>query len=166
MAFKLGMTVDLCMAYMLMLVSMTLTLMQGHSWSAKVKISFDLSWQLSIRVGTTVGLFFLTWPWLSKCLLGLTTLFNLLQWSVANIVSNGATLIWPLQLTGNKKNENTQEGIKSQVSIKWPMKWPIIFTYSTPVSRSQCHQKCQKYITSITCVWQSWEIIDIFLDFS
>ena len=34
MAFKLGMAVDLCMAYiiyMLMLTSMTLTLMQGHS---------------------------------------------------------------------------------------------------------------------------------------
>ena len=30
MAFELGMTVDLCMAYMLILVSMTLTLMQGH----------------------------------------------------------------------------------------------------------------------------------------
>ena len=31
------MTVDLCMASMLMLVSMTLTLMQGHSDSAKAK---------------------------------------------------------------------------------------------------------------------------------
>ena len=36
MAFKLGMTVDLCiMGYMLMLVTMTLTLAQGHSGSAK-----------------------------------------------------------------------------------------------------------------------------------
>ena len=35
MAFKLGMTVDLGMAYMLMLVLMTLTLMQGHSGSVK-----------------------------------------------------------------------------------------------------------------------------------
>ena len=34
MAFKLGMTVDWCMAY---LISMTLTLMQGDSGSAKVK---------------------------------------------------------------------------------------------------------------------------------
>ena len=33
--FKLGMTVDLYMAYMLMLVSMTLTLIQGHSGSAE-----------------------------------------------------------------------------------------------------------------------------------
>ena len=31
------MTVDLCMAYMLMLVSMSLTLMQGHSGSTKPK---------------------------------------------------------------------------------------------------------------------------------
>ena len=31
MAFKLGMKVDLCMGYILMVVSMTLTLMQGHS---------------------------------------------------------------------------------------------------------------------------------------
>ena len=33
-ASKLGMTVDLCMAYMFMFVSMTMTLMQGHSGSA------------------------------------------------------------------------------------------------------------------------------------
>ena len=31
MEFKLGMTVDVCMAYMPMLVSVILTLMQGHS---------------------------------------------------------------------------------------------------------------------------------------
>ena len=31
MALKLGMKVDLCMALILMLLSMTLTLMQGHS---------------------------------------------------------------------------------------------------------------------------------------
>ena len=37
MAFKHGMTVHLCMAYVLMLVSMTLTLMQGHSRSAKAQ---------------------------------------------------------------------------------------------------------------------------------
>ena len=35
MASNLGVTVDLCMVYMLMLVSMTL--MQGHSGSAKAK---------------------------------------------------------------------------------------------------------------------------------
>ena len=39
MAFTRGMTVDLGMAYMLMLVSMTLILMQGHSGSAKAKQS-------------------------------------------------------------------------------------------------------------------------------
>ena len=38
MALKLGMTVDLCMAYMLMLVSTTLTLMQGYSGSAEETI--------------------------------------------------------------------------------------------------------------------------------
>ena len=37
MAFKPGMTVDICMAYMLMDVSMTLTLMQGHIGQAKAK---------------------------------------------------------------------------------------------------------------------------------
>ena len=36
-AFKPGMTVDLLTPYMLILVSMTLTLMQGHSGSAKAK---------------------------------------------------------------------------------------------------------------------------------
>ena len=33
-----GMTVDLCVVYLVMLVSMTLTLMQGHSESAKANI--------------------------------------------------------------------------------------------------------------------------------
>ena len=37
MAFKLSMTVDLYMAYMFMLVSVTLTLMPGHSESAEAK---------------------------------------------------------------------------------------------------------------------------------
>ena len=41
MAFTLDMTVDLCMAYMLMLVSTTLTLMQGHSGSANAKNLID-----------------------------------------------------------------------------------------------------------------------------
>ena len=44
MAFKLGMTVDLCMAYVLILVLMTLTLMQGHSGLAKAK---NQHWMLS-----------------------------------------------------------------------------------------------------------------------
>ena len=35
MAFKLGMTVDVCMASMLMLVSMTLTLIQCHNASTE-----------------------------------------------------------------------------------------------------------------------------------
>ena len=39
MAFKLDMTVDLFMAYVLMLILMTLTLMQSHSESAKGKKS-------------------------------------------------------------------------------------------------------------------------------
>ena len=34
MAFKFGMTVGLRMSYMLMLVSMTLAMIQGHSGSA------------------------------------------------------------------------------------------------------------------------------------
>ena len=47
MAFKLGMTVDLRMAYILLLFSMTLTLMQGHSCSAEEKnVSVELSRQL------------------------------------------------------------------------------------------------------------------------
>ena len=47
---KLGMTVDLCVAYYLLtLVSMILTLMQGHSGSAEAnkKICDELSRQLS-----------------------------------------------------------------------------------------------------------------------
>ena len=39
------MTVDLYVAYMLMLILMTLTLMQGHSGSAKEKIIVELSQQ-------------------------------------------------------------------------------------------------------------------------
>ena len=35
MALKLGIAVDLCMAYMLMLISMTLTLMQGYTTVAR-----------------------------------------------------------------------------------------------------------------------------------
>ena len=37
--FKLGMVADVCMPYMLMLVSMTMTVMQGHSVSAKANKS-------------------------------------------------------------------------------------------------------------------------------
>ena len=40
MAFKLGMKIDLCMGYILMVVSMTLTVMQSHSGSADEQIQF------------------------------------------------------------------------------------------------------------------------------
>ena len=60
---KLGMTVDVCMAYMVMLVWMTLIVMQGHSGSAKATIQ---CWIISttkpatrIKLATTVSdLFF------------------------------------------------------------------------------------------------------------
>ena len=42
MAFELGMTVDSCMSYN-MLILMTLTLMQGHSVLAEKKFGFELS---------------------------------------------------------------------------------------------------------------------------
>ena len=49
MAFMPDMTANLCMAYVHMLMSMTLTLMQDHSGLAEEKISFELSPQLSKR---------------------------------------------------------------------------------------------------------------------
>ena len=55
MAFKLGMSVDLCMAYMPMLVSMTLTLMQGHNGSAKATIIWTTKQAISITLATTLG---------------------------------------------------------------------------------------------------------------
>ena len=64
MAFKLGMAVDLLEAYLFMLVSMTLTLMQGivDRQSQKIIILFKLSRQVSrqqaLNFATTVGLFF------------------------------------------------------------------------------------------------------------
>ena len=62
MAFNHGMMVDLYTAYMLMLVSMTLTLMQGHSGSAEgKKFNFRIistSKQIiSVKLATTVGHF-------------------------------------------------------------------------------------------------------------
>ena len=61
--FKLGMTVDLWMPYLLMLVSMTLTLMQGHSGSAKAKnqrcMLSATKQAISIELATTVGHFLL-----------------------------------------------------------------------------------------------------------
>ena len=47
MALKHGMTVDLYKAYILMLVSMTLTLIQGHGGSAYNKIQRWFSRHLS-----------------------------------------------------------------------------------------------------------------------
>ena len=44
MTFKLGMNVDLCVGYIIhVVVSMTLTLMQAHSGSAKNKLCFEVS---------------------------------------------------------------------------------------------------------------------------
>ena len=50
MAFKLGMTVDLCMAYMLMLVSMTLTLIQGHNGSTEENNIKAMAFKLRMTV--------------------------------------------------------------------------------------------------------------------
>ena len=48
MAFKLGIAVDLCMIYLLMLVSIPLNLMQGHSgYRQRNKFSFELSRKLT-----------------------------------------------------------------------------------------------------------------------
>ena len=74
--FKLGMTVDLWVPYMLMLVSITLTLMQGRSGSAMAKIQrwiiSTTKQATSINLATTVGHCF-TWLWLCKRLYGLTS---------------------------------------------------------------------------------------------
>ena len=59
MAFQLGMTVDLCMAYLLVLILMTLTLVQGHSGSANANKSalnyLENKQATSITLATTVG---------------------------------------------------------------------------------------------------------------
>ena len=47
MTFKLAMMVDLCMVYMLMLIPVTLTFMQGHSGSEEEKVSVKSSRHLS-----------------------------------------------------------------------------------------------------------------------
>ena len=73
------MTVDLWMPYMLMIISTTLTLMQGHSGLAKAKNQHCMlsatKQAISIKLATMVGwCFFFTWPWLCKCLYGFSTL--------------------------------------------------------------------------------------------
>ena len=66
MASKLGMAVDLCMAYMLIGVSITFNLMQGHTGSARYKFSVELFQQqskqqaLNLLQQTVVGHFFVT----------------------------------------------------------------------------------------------------------
>ena len=57
MILKLGLTVDLCMTYLLMLVTMTLTLMQGHSGLEMANIQ---CWIISATLATMVGLFCVT----------------------------------------------------------------------------------------------------------
>ena len=58
------MAVDLCMAYMFMLVSMTLTLMQGHSGLAKAKtqrwIISTSKQAIRIKLARTVSHFYVT----------------------------------------------------------------------------------------------------------
>ena len=59
MAFNRGMTIDLCMAYMLRLVTMNLTLMQGHSGLADDKLQrwiiSTTKQAISIKHAATVG---------------------------------------------------------------------------------------------------------------
>ena len=55
MAFKPGLTVDLCMVYLLMLVLMTSTLVQGHSGSEKIQSTHQ-----RIKLATTVDNFYVT----------------------------------------------------------------------------------------------------------
>ena len=65
MTFTFGMAVDLCIAHMLVLVSMTLYLMQGHSGPAKVAniqcriISKTYSKQHALHLLTKEGPFLL-----------------------------------------------------------------------------------------------------------
>ena len=63
LAFKLDRMADLCMAYLFMLISMTLTLMQGHSVSAKENIQWWIilitkqARSINLATSTTVGHF-------------------------------------------------------------------------------------------------------------
>ena len=81
MTFKFGMTVDLCMAYLLILVCMSWTLMHGHSLSSKANIQ---CWIISSTKQATSMFacydgrtFFFTWPSLWKRLYGLAFLLFL-----------------------------------------------------------------------------------------
>ena len=105
LAFTLGMTVDLCMSYLLMLVSMTLTLMQGHSGSAKAKIQYwfilKTKQAKSIKLATTVGHFYvimtlktiiwLAWPacFYINSLLGIAIIMpsRWLRWSLGSYLT-------------------------------------------------------------------------------
>ena len=64
MTFKLGMAVDLCITYLLMLFSMTLTLIQDQSGSAKAKMQWLIisttKQATSITLATTVGHVYVT----------------------------------------------------------------------------------------------------------
>ena len=59
MAFKLGMTIEVSLAYMRMLVSMTLTLMKGHSGLAEEQIQHQIipttKQAVSLKLAATVG---------------------------------------------------------------------------------------------------------------
>ena len=79
------MTVDLWMAYSIMLVLMTLTLMKSHSGSAKAnnqRCMLPASKQaISIKLATTVGHLYMTLTLLTYVLFGLTILGFFLLWS-------------------------------------------------------------------------------------
>ena len=86
--FKLGMTVDLYGAYMITLYSMTLTLMQGHSGSANVRIQYWIisttKQAMSIKLATTVGHFM--WPWLRDVYMDWLSCFSFFSFSSPDIL--------------------------------------------------------------------------------
>ena len=82
MAFKLGVKVDLCMAYILLLILITMT--HGHSGSAEEKnqrwIISTTKQVTSIKLATMVGLFFgVTLTVTLKTFIWLDYLFNLVS---------------------------------------------------------------------------------------
>ena len=61
MAFKLGMTVDLCMVYLLILVSITLTVgRQRQNLSARLTLQLSKQATISIQLAITVSHFYVT----------------------------------------------------------------------------------------------------------